>query len=69
MCTWTAENQLSAYYLSMFNPGSTENFLFTFDDDNLEIQIKAPTMRFPGPPGMQQPESANLIITGTKFTD
>jgi CubicO group peptidase (beta-lactamase class C family) len=67
ICTWTAANQLSAYYLSMFNPGSDENFRFTFDGDHLKIEIIAPSRRSLGPPGMQQPEPVNLIFTGTKM--
>lgn len=67
ICTWTAENQLSAYYLSMFNPGSTENFKFTFDEDQLKMEIIAPTGRRMGPPGMQQPQQTNLIFMGTKM--
>jgi CubicO group peptidase (beta-lactamase class C family) len=69
ICSWTSENQLSAYYLSMFNPGSGENFLFTFDGEQLEMEIKAPTMRPQGPPGMLQPEPTNIILVGTKIKD
>ena len=69
ICTWTDENQLSAYYLSMFNPGSDERMQFTFDGDQLKMEIIAPTGRRPGPPGMTQPEPVNLIFTGKKMTD
>jgi hypothetical protein len=69
ICSWTSENQLSSCYLSMFNPGSAENFLFTFEGDQLEMVIKAPAMRLPGPPGIQQQEPTNLIITGIKIKD
>ena len=69
ICSWTSENQLSAYYLSMFNPGSAENFLFTFDGDQLEMVIKAPTMRLQGPPGILQQEPTNLLLTGTRIKD
>jgi hypothetical protein len=67
ICTWTAPDQLSAYYLSMFNPGSDENFRFTFDGDNVKVEIIAPSRRSLGPPGMQQPEPVNLVFTGTKI--
>jgi len=67
ICTWTATNQLSAYYLSMFNPGSTESFRFGFEGDQLKMEIVAPTGRRPGPPGTPQPEPVNLIFTGMKM--
>jgi len=69
ICTWTSENQLSAYYLSMFNPGSTETFHFTFKGDQLKMEIMAPTGRRLGPPGMQQTEQQNIIATGIKMKD
>ncbi len=69
ICTWTADNQLSSYYLSMFNPGSYETFRFTFEGDQLKMEIVAPSRRRPGPPGMQQPESVGLIFTGKKMKD
>ncbi len=69
ICTWTSDNQLSAYYLSMFNPGSTETFRFTFDGDQLKMEVVAPTGRRMGPPGMQQQQSTNLVFTGTKMLD
>ena len=69
ICTWTAENQLSAFYLSMFNPGSTETFKFTFEGDKLKMEIIAPSGRRPGPPGAPQPAPVNLIFTGTKMTN
>jgi len=65
ICSWTNDNQLSAYYLSMFNPGSAETFRFSFEGDQLKIEIVAPSGRRLGPPGMQQPEPVNLILTGT----
>jgi len=67
ICSWTTDNQLSAYYLSMFNPGSTETFKFTFEGEQLKMEIIAPPGRRLGPPGMQQPEPVNLIFTGTKM--
>jgi CubicO group peptidase (beta-lactamase class C family) len=69
ICTWTGDNQLSAYYLSMFNPGSDETLRFTFERDQLKIEIIAPSRRRLGPPGMQQPKPGNLIFTGTKIND
>jgi CubicO group peptidase (beta-lactamase class C family) len=69
ICTWTAVNQLSAYYLSMFNPGSTENFRFMFEGDQLKMEIVPPSRRRPGPPGIQQPEPGNIIYTGTMMKD
>lgn len=69
ICTWTGENQLSAYYLSMFNPGSDETFRFTFEDDNLQMEILAPPGRRMGPPDMQQPEPGNIVIRGTKIIE
>ena len=69
ICTWTTANQLSAYYLSMFNPGSDETFQFTFEGDQLKMEILAPTRRRQGPPGMEQPASGNLIFTGTEIKD
>lgn len=68
-CSWTNPGQLSAFYLSMFNPGSAETFRFTFEGDNLKMEIIAPSGRRLGPPGMQQPEPVNLILTGTKIND
>jgi hypothetical protein len=69
ICTWTAENQLSAYYLSMFNPGSDETFRFTFDGDDLKMEIIVPAPRRMGPPDMQQPEPGNIILSGTRIRD
>ncbi len=67
ICTWTAADQLSVYYLSMFNPGSTETFRFTFEGDKLMMEILVPPGRRMGPPGVQQPEPVNLIFTGAKM--
>jgi len=72
--TWTTANQLSAYYLSMFNPGSTETFRFTFEGDQLKLEVVAPpAQRRPqgaqGPQNIQQSEPRNLIFTGTKMKD
>jgi len=69
ICTWTSENQLSAYYLSMFNPGSTETFQFTFDGDQLKMEIKVPTGPRLGPPGMQQAETARYCYDWDKMKD
>jgi CubicO group peptidase (beta-lactamase class C family) len=67
ICTWTAADQLSAHYLSMFNPGSIETFQFKFEGDQLKMEIVAPSGRRLGPPGMRQPEPRNLIFTGMKM--
>jgi len=67
ICTWVTDNQLSAYYLSMFNPGSTETFRFTFEGDKLKMEILMPPGRRMGPPGMAQPEPVNLIFSGKKM--
>jgi CubicO group peptidase (beta-lactamase class C family) len=67
ICTWTSTDKLSAYYLSMFNPGSAETFNFTFEGDELKMEIMAPPRRRLGPPGMQQPDPVNLIYTGKKM--
>ena len=68
MCTWTSENTLSAYYLSMFNPGSSEMFEFTFDDDDLTMEIVAPSS-LPGPPGGNRPALKNVVVKGSRILD
>jgi CubicO group peptidase (beta-lactamase class C family) len=71
ICTWTSPDQLSAFYLSMFNPGSTETFQFTFESDKLNMEIIVPpATRRPGAPGIQAPQSAQpvpVVFTGTKM--
>lgn len=67
ICTWTSENQLSAYYLSMFNPGSDETMRFTFDGDQLKMELIAPVGPRLGPPTMKPEEPKNIVITGTKM--
>lgn len=67
ICAWTGNNQLSAYYLSMFNPGSDETIRFTFDDDNLKMELIAPTDPRLGPPTMEKQEPKNIVIMGSKI--
>ncbi len=50
-------------------PGSTETFQFTFEDNQLIMEIVAPTGGRIGPPGMTQQQSRNLNFTGTQKTD
>jgi len=70
ICTWEGEDRLSAYYLSMFNVGASEYLLFTFNGDNLKMEIEAPVMPpRPGPRGMQQPGPKNIVLNGTKITN
>ncbi len=64
-CTWTAENKLSAYYMSLFNPGSSETFSFTFEGNQLRMEIVAPTGRRLGPPGAAAATLSNMVLTGT----
>jgi len=40
-CTWTAENELSAQCLSMFNINTTENFVLEFAEGGLTLRIPA----------------------------
>jgi CubicO group peptidase (beta-lactamase class C family) len=67
LCSWKGEDQLAALYLSMFNAGASEKFLFTFNDDKLLLEIEAPVMS-PGRglPGIHQPEPKNIVINGIK---
>lgn len=67
ICTWTSNNQLSAYYLSMFNPGSDETMRFTFDGDQLKMELVAPTGTRLGPPTMEKQEPKNIVIIGSKM--
>jgi CubicO group peptidase (beta-lactamase class C family) len=74
ICTWATANQLSAYYLSMFNPGSTETFKFSFEGDKLKLEVVAPPapsrpQGAQGPQNAPQPEARNLVFTGTKMKD
>jgi len=66
ICTWTAANKLSAHYLSMFNPGSTETFSFVFEGNQLHMEIVAPTGRRLGPPSAPTATpTTNIVLTGT----
>ncbi len=67
ICAWTGNNQLSAYYLSMFNPGSDETIRFTFDGDNLKMELVAPTGPRLGPPTMEKQEPKNIVMMGSKM--
>ena len=58
-CSWTGPGELSAYYLSMFNVGVSENFRFRFDGDDFTMTIAAPAGRG------SAPAASDLILTGT----
>ncbi|WP_162623211.1 serine hydrolase domain-containing protein [Confluentibacter sediminis] len=66
--TWTASNKLSAYYQSFFNPGTNETFHFTFEDENITMEIEAPAS-LPGPPDRQKVPMNNIVLKGIKLTD
>ena len=67
ICAWTSNNQLSAYYLSMFNPGSDETMRFTFDGDQVIMELIAPTGPRLGPPTMEKQATKNIVIRGSKM--
>lgn len=69
ICTWTAPDQLSTHCLSMFNPGTEENFIFTFKDDQLIMEIAPPSRPRMAPPGTGQQEPIKTLLTGTKIID
>lgn len=69
ICTWTADDKLSAYFLSMFNPGSSETFEFSFEGDELKMEIVPPTGTRFGPPGMAAAKTEPIILNGTKIKD
>jgi CubicO group peptidase (beta-lactamase class C family) len=69
ICTWTAPEKLSAYCLSMFNPGAEETFKFTFDKDKLNIEIVPPSRSPMAPRGIAQQETIKIVLTGTKTKD
>lgn len=58
---WTAENELSAYYLSMFNVGTCETFVFRMDGDAISMSIKGAAGRGPAP--------ADIVLTGTAIKE
>ena len=43
LCAWTGKDQLTCQSLSFFNAGATENFRFTFDGDNLKMELVGST--------------------------
>lgn len=57
-CTWTAENELTTYYLSMFNVGTNETFRFSFDGDDI-------TMTIVGPAGRGGAPAQSVVLTGS----
>lgn len=69
ICIWTAPDQLSAHYRSMFNPGSEETFTFTFENDQLTMEIVPPSRPRMAPPGTEQQETIKTVLTGTKIED
>ncbi|MBQ0044664.1 MAG: serine hydrolase [Bacteroidales bacterium] len=54
LCAWTGEDELSAYWLSMFNVGAAETLVFNFNEKGMAMTIK----------GMP----AGLTINGTLIT-
>lgn len=63
MMAWAGENELHAYYLSMFNVGINEHFVFNMDGGALTMTILAPAGRGPAPSA-----SANIVLTGSEIT-
>lgn len=43
ICSWTSTSELKTFYLSMFNVGTVENFIFNFDGDSIAFTIKGRT--------------------------
>ena len=68
-CSWTAPDELGAYYLSLFNNGCQERFLFSFspDRDELTVTVVAPqARRFQGNPA-PAPSTRDVTITASRI--
>jgi len=69
-CSWTAPEELSAYYLSLFNNGCQENFRFAFSEgfDELTITIVGPQPRTrPGAAPAAPAASRDIVMTASRI--
>ena len=58
IATWENENTLLAHCLSMFNVSTSENFKFTFDGENIKMEILPPV----SPKGI--PAGHSIVLEG-----
>ena len=68
--TWTAPDELSAYYLSLFNNGCRESFRFGFSEgfDELTITIVGPQPRMrPGAAPAAPAASRDIVMTASRI--
>ncbi|MBO4757258.1 MAG: serine hydrolase [Bacteroidales bacterium] len=69
-CSWTAPDELSAYYLSLFNNGCQENFRFAFSEgfDELTVTIVGPQPRTrPGAAPAAPAASRDIVMTASRI--
>ena len=69
-CSWTVPDELSAYYLSLFNNGAQESFRFGFgeDFDELTITIVGPQPRTrPGAAPAAPAASRDIVMTASRI--
>ena len=69
-CSWTASDELSAYYLSLFNNGCRESFRFGFSEgfDELKITIVGPPPRTrPGAAPAAPAASRDIVMTASRI--
>ena len=69
-CSWTGQDELSAYYLSLFNNGCQETFRFSFseDYDELTVTIVGPQPRVrPGAAPAQPAASRDVTLTASRI--
>ena len=69
-CSWTAPEELSAYYLSLFNNGCQESFRFGFSEgfDELTITIVGPQPRTrPGAAPAAPAASRDIVMTASRI--
>ena len=69
-CSWTGLNELSAYYLSLFNNGCQETFRFSFaeDYDELTVTIVGPQPRTrPGAAPAAPAASRDIVMTASRI--
>lgn len=65
---WTGKNEISAYYLSMFNVSINETFVFSMNDGALTMTIKVPAPRVVTPNSRTGAAGADIVLTGSLIT-